>query len=245
MARKIIFSIGNMYQISKDIHKNIGNSLKLDVDGIELLFGSAESLMKFRFRKSEVAKLRKLKYNTIHLPFHNTDRRDYIYFYNKPYYRKAFEKAYDIARQINAINLNMHAHQLKNPKVIEGLDDIGFTFENLTRRHSWGINNYKGVFEKNPRFGMLLDTSHGLMTNQLERLVDNFKDRIRFVHLSGSKGKEDDHILVHRFFHPNKKRLDIIKKLKCPVIIEAGREKGLRLEDFKKEIRYVRRWLNS
>jgi len=244
MKRAVCFSTGNMYQVTNNIHKMIDDSLKLDVDGIELLFSNAETLLKFRFKKDEISRLRKLKHNTIHLPFYKTERKDRIYFFNTPYCRKIIAKLCKIASQINAVNLNLHAHQLKNEKVLEGFKNFNFTFENLMPYHGFTVKDYKAVLKKHPDFRFLLDTSHAILNNNLKELVKNFKDKISFIHLSAAKYEEQkDHFLIHRFNHHSRKELDIIKRLKCPVIIEAGREKGLKLKDFKKEISYVRRWL--
>ena len=244
MKRPILFSTGNIWQLNKSIYKQIESSLELNVDGIELLFPTATKLINFSLKKEYIDKFKKFKFNTIHMPFYKDSKKTKIKYYDTHYYRKLFEKAVKIANKINAVNLNIHAHQLKNPKLIDGLN-IDFTFENLEGQHHFKISDYQRVFRKNPDINMLLDVSHAVWTNQLESFVRIFKDKIKFIHLSGAKGPKDDHYLLHRFDHPNRKRLDIIKKLNCPVIIEAGREKGLTIDDFRKEIKYVRKWLNS
>lgn len=244
MKRIICFSTGNMYKIHTDMNKKVSKCLKLKVDGIELLFGEASILPKFKLSKKNSIGLKKLKFNTIHLPFYKTNKKEKLYFFNTSYCKKIIGKACKIAKQIDAKNINLHAHQLKNPKVLEGFEDFNFTFENLMPHHGYNIKDYKDVLKKHPNFKFLLDTSHAILNNNLKELVKNFKDKISFVHLSAAKyDKQVDHFLVHRFNYPSRKELEIIKGLKCPVIIEAGREKGLTLNDFKKEIKYVRKWL--
>jgi hypothetical protein len=236
-----------MYKLHKDRHDQIKACLELDVDGIEVLFPTIRSMIGFKFTGSEIKKLRKFKFNTIHFPFWDKRERQTAYLRNKGYYRKAIEKVFHLAEQINAVNINLHAHQLKNPKLFDGFDKNRLSFENLEEKQNFEIKDYKIVIEKYPEFKMLLDISHGIRTKQLETLLKNFKDKIKLIHLSIAKGpgNGNDHFMLHRFDQIKVRRLDIIKKLDCPVIIEAGREKGLTMDDFRKEIKYVRKWLNS
>ena len=50
---------------------------------------------------------------------------------------------------------------------------------------------------------MVLDTSHAIRTKQLKSLVKNFKDKIKFIHLSAAKGPDhgNDHYVLHKFDH--------------------------------------------
>lgn len=242
--RIVCFSTGNLYKSFSSIHKKIDFCSDLDVDGIELLFAYAQDLLKFKLKKSQLAKLRKFKYNTIHLPFYKDKKKNYFYWFNTKDCKKLMYKAYSIAKQINAVNLNMHANQLKNPKLMDDFKDLDYTFENITEKYRYTISDYKKVLKQNPRANFLFDVSHGIRTNQLEDIAKNFKNKIKFIHLSGAKGPKDDHYLLYKFNHPNKKRLELVKTFDCPVIIEAGREKGVNLSDFKKEINYVKKWLN-
>lgn len=247
MKRAILFSTGNTYRLYSSTHEQIGACMKLDADGIEIIFPTRKKLMDFHFNKNELIVFKKLKYKTIHFPFYKNMEKEEFYLYDNKGCRKALEKIYSLSKQIGAQNINVHAHQIKNIKVFDGLDDINYTIENLTERHGFRINDYKIILKKYPNFDMLLDVSHGIRTNLLERLFKTFKDRIRFIHLSIAKGPGmgNDHFMLHRFDQNKIKRLNIIKKLKCPIIIEAGQEKDLTMKDFKKEIKYVRRWLNS
>ena len=178
------------------------------------------------------------------MPFFDKNKK-HLYLFNTPRCKKIVEKTYNLAKSINAININFHPTQMKNPKILDGFEDIGFTLENLTEKRGYTVADYKKMFKKGSKFDFLLDTSHAIRTNQMKTLIDNFKDKIKFIHLSGAKGLGDDHYLVHKFEHKNRKQLELIKKLKCPVIIEAGKDKDLTVKDFKKEINFVRKWLNS
>jgi len=246
MKRIICFSTGSLYfrreSMNENINKDIEVSLKTGADGIEVLFPLVDILMKFKLTKENKRKIRKLKFNTIHMPF--LDKEKKLYLWNTPKCKKIIKKAYDFAKEINAININLHPYQLKNPKVLEGFEDIGYTFENMTEKKNYSIDDYKRFFKKFKNLGLTLDTSHATRTNQMKSLIKNFKDKIKFIHLSGAKGLRDDHYLVHKFQHKNRKQLDLIKKLKCPVIIEAGGETKVNLKDFKNEVRYVRKWLS-
>jgi len=243
--RKIMLSIGTVRHFHKSTYKKIDECFKYNIDGIEILFPTAPTLRNFKLKKEQKNKLQKLKFNTIHLPFYKEKPKQTIYYWNTPYYRKLIEKAYNIAKEINAVNINLHAHQLKNPKVFDGLEDIPYTIENLTFRWNYNINDYKKRLKQNPNLGLLLDISHAMQTKQLNSLIKNFKNKIKFIHLSASKAPKDDHYVLHKFDPKKVKQLEIIKKLKCPVIIEAGKEKDLTTEDIKKEIKFVRKWLNS
>jgi hypothetical protein len=242
--RKIIFSTGNLYLVCNNIYDKIENSLKLDVDGVELLFANSKDLINFKLKKDHKKKLRKLKFNTIHVPFFRENKETQMYFWNDNYSKKVIKKIYLIAKEIDAVNINFHAHQVKNPKVLKGLHGMHCTFENMTQGIGFGLNDYKNLFKDNPKFDMLLDTSHGIRTGLLKDLVKTFKKRIKFIHLSGATGPKDDHYLLYNFKHKNKKQLEIVKKLKCPIIIEGGRKKGLTVKDFQKEVAYIRKWLN-
>ena len=78
--RIVCFSTGNLYKSFSSIHKKIDFCSDLDVDGIELLFAYAQDLLKFKLKKSQLAKLRKFKYNTIHLPFYKDKKKNYFYY---------------------------------------------------------------------------------------------------------------------------------------------------------------------
>ncbi|MEE9525359.1 MAG: hypothetical protein V3V78_02010 [Candidatus Woesearchaeota archaeon] len=244
MKRIVCFSTGNTYQFRTSINKDIEICLKTGADGIEVVFPFVKDLMKFKLTKENKKGLMKLKYNTVHMPFFDKNKNQ-LYLFNTPRCKKIVEKAYKLAKDINAININFHPNQMKNPKVLDGFEDMGFTLENLTEKRGYTVTDYKKMLKKESKFDFLLDTSHAIRTNQMKTLIDNLKDKIKFIHLSGAKGLRDDHYLVYRFKHKNRKQLDLIKKLKCPVIIEAGKDKDLTVKDFKKEVKYVRKWLNS
>jgi len=244
MPRKIIFSTGNYFKVYSDDNRKIDSCLKLDVEGVEILLAVASQIKNFRLKKGNIKRLKKLELNTIHLPFALSAKKRYIYFYNSRIYRDMMKRVAKIADMINAVNINLHAHQLKNPKLLADFP-FHYTFENITESHGWGMNDYKMLFKKNPEFGMLLDTSHAIRTCQLKEMVKNFRKKINFIHFSCATGPGhgNDHYMAHRYNEPNKKLLDAVKNLKCPVIIEAGAEEGLTQKDMEKEVAYVRKWL--
>jgi len=83
-----------------NIYKKIDEALKLDVEGIELLFATDKILKDFRLKRKHKAKLKKLECNTMHVPFWREDTDKNMYFWNTPYCRKLIERMYKIAKEI-------------------------------------------------------------------------------------------------------------------------------------------------
>ena len=51
MKNKILFSVGNLYKLNSSLYKNIEESCKLDVDGIEILFATVPDLKNFKLKQ--------------------------------------------------------------------------------------------------------------------------------------------------------------------------------------------------
>jgi len=246
MKQPVCFSTGNFYVKGKkrDLDKEISNSLKLDVEGIELLDGTVTSFMKFRLSKSNKKKLKKLKYNTIHVPFRWKDnsKRHFIV-YNTKECRKVLDRLEKLYKEIGAININFHYYQLKNIKVLDDYD-FNYSVENLEKHHHIKLKSYKDMLNKNKNLPFLFDVSHAMECGNFDKLLNSVKDRIKYVHIHIMHNGEL-HRLLHLVDNKTLSKISKLKKLNVVFIIEGGIEEEGNMKIFKDEIKFVRKWLNS
>lgn len=245
MKRKICISTGCFYTKDKsynrvmEMDKVIKTASNLDVDGIEVLFGSAAELIKYKFNKRTIDILKKMKFNTIHAPFYTTKKESLI-FSNKPIVRKVLAKIYNLYDLIGAKNINFHPHQIKNFRIFN-TTDYQHSIENMEKYHRFDESYYAKIFNENPSFKFVFDTTHASESGELNRLFARFNKKIIYSHLS-SNYFNHLHIPLHALNKEYLKPLNIIKKGKFPLILES--QIGTKtISEYKKEVDFLKNWL--
>ena len=85
-------------------------------------------------------------------------------------------------------------------ELMECTKDINITIENAYSSHGDfeilgnNANDFKLIFSKNEKIGFCYDTGHNLIDKDV--YLEEFKDRIRVVHLSDNDGKMDLHLEI-------------------------------------------------
>jgi len=244
---KICFSTGNFYISGKkkDLNKDILKCSKLDIEGVEIIFGTLPEVNTFKPKKQTLKFLKTLNYNTIHAPFHFNNDSERIYYKNSSRYKKLLEKLHKFYDKINAYNINFHTNLIKNYKLLKP-GDYQYSIEN-SMGTTYTISNYRKILANNPHLKLVIDTTHSLehSKTELKELIKNFKKKIIYVHLSGFEN-EKGHIPLHMLKSKNSLKLIYpIRKLNVPMIIETWIDKPTIIKIFKKEISFVKKWLNQ
>jgi hypothetical protein len=240
--KAVCFSTGNFYVpgTKRDINRQIKDSLKLDIDGIEILFNEMSSLKSFKLDHENKKNLRDLKFNLIHAPV-SLNGNDRFFYTHTPSYKKIVSKMHSLYDEINAVNINFHSSNMKNLKLLK-TKKYNYTFENVTPHWNFKIETYKNLLDKNKKIGFLLDSCHGLQTNQFELLYKTFKNRIKYVHISNLT-KKMQHSCLHEASKKELERLNILKMLNVPFVIETWYKEKTNIALLRKEIKFLRNWL--
>ena len=152
------------------------------------------------------------------------------------------KKVYDIYDKINAVNINIHPQQIKNFKIFD-TKNYQHSIENMEMHHEFDVKYYAQILKKNPSFKLVLDTTHASEGGELNKLFKAFKQRIVYTHLSANYFNHL-HLPLHTLNREYLKPFGIIKKAKFPIVLEN--QIGAKdVKEYKKEIEFVRKWLNS
>jgi hypothetical protein len=239
MKRQISISGGCFWNpyLKDNVDKDIKLISKLDVDGFEFLLGDALDLLTFKFKKSSIKTLKNYEFNTVHIPFF-LDKEELI-LANDKRSRRIMKKIYEIYNQANAVNINMHPQQIKSFKIFD-TKNYNYSIENMEMHYGFDISYYKKFLKKG--FKLVLDTTHASEANEINKLTRAFKKKIIYIHLSANYFNHL-HIPLHALKEEYLKPLNMIKKSKFPIVLESQiGAKGI--EEYKKEIDFVRKWLN-
>lgn len=242
MKRIVSISNGCFYNpyCKDDINRAIKIVSKLDIDGFEFFLGDADDLLKFRFSKSSLKILKNFKFNTIHAPF--ADRGKRLFFSKRKRSKHILKRIYSIYDKINAKNINMHPFQIKNCSVFDTIN-YSHSIENMEKIHDFSIDYYKAALLNLPDFKFVLDVSHAGESGEINKLIRAFKKDIIYFHLSANYYSRL-HLPLHALRKEYLNKLDIIKSYNFPFVIESQIE-SCRLDEYKKEVQFVRKWLNS
>ncbi|MBW2981290.1 hypothetical protein KY343_00275 [Candidatus Woesearchaeota archaeon] len=240
MKRLICISKGCFWNPHEreDVNRYIRQASKLDIDGIEFLIGDALDLLTFRLKKSSIKILKNLKFNTIHAPFHLD--KEILFFSNNKRSKRILKKLHEIYDKMNAVNINIHPQQIEDFRVFD-MKNYNYSIENMEMHHEFKIKDYKKFLKKG--FKLVLDTTHASEANELNKLLKIFKKKIVYTHLSANYFNHL-HIPLHVLKEEYLKPLNIIKKGNFPIVLESqiGTED---IREYKKEVEFVRKWLNS
>lgn len=242
MRRLICISNGCFWSPyhKEDTNKNVKLLSKLDADGFEFLLGDVMDLLTFKFKKSSIKILNKYNFNTIHMPFHIDGEKFLLG--NDKRSKRIIKKIYGIYDQINAVNINIHPQQIKSFKIFD-TKNYNHSIENMEVHHEFGIDYYKRILRKNPSFKFVLDTTHASEAKELDKLFKTFKKNIVYTHLSANYFNHL-HIPLHALNKEYLKSFSTIKKGNFPIVLENQiGEKNI--EEYRKEINFVRKWLKE
>ncbi|MBW2966567.1 hypothetical protein KY342_05675 [Candidatus Woesearchaeota archaeon] len=242
MRRLICISTGCLFNpyLKEDINKEVRLLSKLKIDGVEFLIGDAIELLPFKLKKDTIKILKNFEFNTIHVPFILDGEK--LFLSNNKRSKRIMNKIYEIYDNINAVNINLHPHQIKSFKIFD-IKNYQYSIENMEMHHEFGIKYYRNILKKNPSFKFILDTTHASEGGELNNLFKAFKKKIIYTHLSANYFNHL-HIPLHALNKEYLKPFEIIKKGKFPIVLEN--QIGTRdITEYKKEIEFVRRWLNS
>ncbi|TKJ17671.1 hypothetical protein CEE44_04025 [Candidatus Woesearchaeota archaeon B3_Woes] len=242
MRRKVCMSKGLLYNpyLKEDFNKSIKRVSKLDIDGFEFLVGDARDLLKFKIKKSSIKILKDLDFNTVHAPF-DLGGKEMLFSKNNAT-KKILDKLYHIYDKIDAVNLNIHPQQITNFKVFN-IKDYQHSIENMEKYHGFKIKDYAKILKDNESFKLVLDTSHSSEEGTINNLFKRFRKDIIYSHLSASYFNHL-HLPLHSLRLEYIKGLEIIKKGKFPIVLES--QIGAKdIDEYEKEISFVRKWLNS
>jgi sugar phosphate isomerase/epimerase len=143
--------------------------------------------------------------------------------------------------KIGAVNLNMHPEDVKDFSVFS--KDYGHSIENMESSHELRYKDYDKILRQNDNFRLVIDTTHALYSGQLNGLFNRFRKKIVYSHLSMNY-HEHLHLPLNIFSKERLNALNIIKKDKFPVVIES-QTGDIEAKEYKKEVNFVRKWLNS
>ncbi len=242
MRRIVCISKGLLYNpyLKEDVNKSIKLVSKLDIDGFEFLIGDAKDLLNFKIKRNSIKLIKDLDFNTLHVPF-DLNGKPFLLSKND-ITKKILAKLYYIYDKINAVNLNVHPQQISDFKVFN-IRDYQHSIENMEKHYGFKIKDYAKMLKDNKSFRFVLDTSHSSEEGTINKLFKKFRKNIIYSHLSANYFNHL-HIPLHVLRGEYLKQLEIIKKGNFPIVLES--QIGSKdLNEYKKEISFVRKWLNS
>lgn len=224
MARTISFAIGTIWRWEKERAKLLKYARKLDVMGIELTLDTTETLYNFKLPAADIKWLKNLEYVTIHAPFGLAKVSE-----NEIELMRQLDTLWKLYKDVNAKNLIIHPNELPPPSILNKYR-FSVSTENMERMRRFSVHDLKKTLTKYPDIGLCLDASHAYTFNkyEIEKLIDNFKNRITQIHFSGTyrnKTHQDMRMVTNEFLQS----IAPLKKLKVPLIIEGD----IRTKDIK------------
>lgn len=237
MARIFSFALGYLTEhfSGKEARVLLDFLEKMCVSGVELTFASEKRLYSFNPPAGIKKRLRRLKYVTIHAPWEPADEK------------KVINRLDFIAKlyvEIGAKNVIIHPNNLPATEVLKRYN-FKISTENLKKKRNIAISELKKIFNKYPKIGFCLDTSHAYSWSKYEtgKLIKAFKDRITQIHLS-ARYKGSDHVPLRKASKDFLFSIKPIKNLNVPIVIEETIKKT-NLKSVRKEIEYIKKNLNS
>jgi|GEM_PF-3427735 len=204
---------GNLFRWNKSQDEIVSLFRKLDVDAIELTFGSVEELLNTSFSPSNQQYLRSLDYVSIHMPFRHTYKEDELTW-------SCVRKALAMADEIGASHFTIHHNQLIDKDVVQALLGSGrsVSFENLEAGKVPSLEAYDAALAAYPHVGMVLDTTHAYSHSRehLDTLLAWLENKkLDQVHLSTFIEKR------HQPLYRDPALLERVQHLTVPIIIEV------------------------
>lgn len=208
----------------------------LEIDGLELSFGSQKGLERLKLAKENEEYVRQLKFNSIHLPWTGI-----VYSEKETACIRVLSELY---RRLNSNLAVIHPDCVKSREAYVFLQDFfpNLAVENMTPKKSIGhsVEDIRKIISYNAKLGVVLDFAHCMESKEpFEAYEKAFSNRIAEIHISASKKalyKDEtgsSHIVLHKT-----DILPVIRKRDIPLIIEG---KLSTPEDLKNEINFAKR----
>lgn len=237
MINTICLATGNLHKIYKDRNKILPKLLDFSPDGVEINFAFPGYIYDFRPTKVEIAKLRKLKFVSIHAPCLDIEWGD------NPESQKALQTIEKIYQKVGAKNVVFHENVDDDLSVTKKYN-FNSSIENDDRRYKLNTPaKIANALKKYPHMKFTFDFAHALTVSPDDILeyIKRFKNKIAEVHLSWL-GKR---IADHRFLHKHdgikiRKLLKTIKNLQVPLVLESVVENKSQFNLIQEEINYLR-----
>ena len=229
--KKIGFSHGALHKVAdKYLESTINVYKKCSNDVIEVFvkdFNEADKLLKI------APYIKNFLYRSIHLPTDINYKKD-------EQIVKLLDSAVAFYKEINADYILIHPDRVDNWEIFDKYK-VSWAVENMDK----GKKGYKTVeefisfFDKKPSWKLVLDLNHCYTNDKTMKLADdmieNFKDRIVRIHLSGCKEDHDPIFQTKQNFI-----LDYCNKVDVPIVIESIFDN---VDDVKKEYNYIKKYL--
>lgn len=237
MTDIVCLATGNLYKIYKDRNKILPKLLEFSPDGFEINFGYPKYIYSFSPSKVEIAKLRKLKFVSIHAPCLD------IKWGNNLESQKALRAIEKIYQKVGAKNVVFHENVGDDLNVTKKYN-FSVSIENDDRRKKHNSpQKIVQALKKYPHMGFTFDFAHAMTVSPDDTLeyIKRFKNKIIEIHLAWL-GKR---IADHRFLHKHdgakiRKLLKLIKTLNVPLVLECAVANKKQINFIKKEIKYLK-----
>ena len=229
--RKIGFCHGATYKIHDPyLRKSIELFKKCGCNALEVSCHSIEGADRLSGILSYV---KSFEYLSLHMPCDLNYRNDNLT-------NNTLKKIEDFYNKAGASLAVIHPDLVEDWDVFNNFSSINWAVENMDDRKEKykDADDLKKFFTEHQEWGFVLDLGHCNANDKTMKLAENFinelKDRIKEIHLSGYKVFHDP---LHRT-----KQTEIInycKNLDVPIIIESTFERSDSAEDVKKEFDYI------
>jgi len=214
MKLKLGVGTGTFYNKAKyDINRAIGEINLLGMEFIEITFGSLKSFENLVLTKENLRLLKKFKLVTIHAPCIPYEKNQQT--------KKLLLKLNDLYNLVNAKYITFHPHYFEDFSIL--LDyDWQICIENSRPGKNWNYHKLKKLFEKYPRFGLVLDTAHAseFSREEINLLFSKFKNKIKYFHISACY-KEKPHQPLHTIDKKYLIQFDKIINFGKPLLVEV------------------------
>jgi len=238
MKSTICLSTGMLYKLHKDRNEILPELLKFKPDGIEICFMRYEHIFSFHPTNSELEKLKKLKFVSIHAP------SLYVKWGENPESHQALEEIEKIYHRVGAKNVVFHDKRDDDLSVVKKYNFTASIENDDSRYYLNTPEKMEKALRKYPEMKFTLDFAHVLSINSdlIQDFINNFKDKIIEIHMSWLGRKIKDHKFIHK--HNSKKireLLKLIKQLNEPIVFESVAQNNNEKSLIKDEIDYINR----
>ena len=223
------FSTGDLYtKSSLEIKKGLDNLEKIGSTAVEIsVWGGMDSPSLDKIIKND---FNGFEYISLHAPGGPYKKDDPT--------KKFLNKLEEINSEIRLDQIIFHPNEIEDMAVFDNYS-LPIAIENMDWRKDFGstVKDLNEFFKGNS-FGFALDLNHVFTIdktlNEVSDFYEEFKDRIKEIHLSGIKEIHDPLYIT--------KQEEIIKAIpdkNIPIIIESFRSPYLELAKAKKELNYI------
>ncbi len=214
---------------------------KINTNSFELCFPDPNSLLNFEATKEVIDILNSFNHLSIHAPFRN------VVYRNDESTRKIILKLKELNNILNVEGIVFHPSDVKDFAYLDRIN-LPILVENMDfRKNSFKTEGEITELKEKYGFGFVLDVEHAFENDPSMELCKKFikvmGDRLKEVHLSGSKKSLGINDNNHCFLVESEFGYDILKAMKeiadVPIILEASAEENQEgiLED---ELKYIR-----